>query len=37
MKWHPTIKPACENCRVVRRNGNVVVICKEPHRKAARA
>jgi large subunit ribosomal protein L36 len=28
MKVKPSVKPICENCKVIRRNGVVMVICK---------
>ena len=27
MKVAPSVKPMCEHCRVIRRNGRVMVIC----------
>ena len=35
MKVNPSVKPICDHCRVIRRNGNVMVICKSnPRHKA---
>ena len=28
MKVNPSVKPICDHCKVIRRNGNVMVICK---------
>ena len=28
MKVNPSVKPICEKCRVIRRHGTVMVICK---------
>jgi large subunit ribosomal protein L36 len=28
MKVRPSVKPICENCKVIRRHGRVTVICK---------
>ena len=28
MKVNPSVKPICEHCKVIRRNGVVMVICK---------
>jgi large subunit ribosomal protein L36 len=33
MKVNPSVKPICENCKVIRRNGNVMVICTNPRHK----
>ena len=38
MKVSPSVKRICENCRVIRRHGRVMVICVNPrhnqrHRK----
>ncbi|HET8794798.1 MAG TPA: 50S ribosomal protein L36, partial [Arthrobacter sp.] len=27
MKVQPSVKPICEKCKVIRRNGRVMVIC----------
>ncbi len=36
MKVNPSVKPICEKCRVIRRNGNVMVICKSNPRHKQR-
>ncbi|WP_455675435.1 50S ribosomal protein L36, partial [Pradoshia sp.] len=28
MKVRPSVKPICEKCKVIRRNGKVMVICE---------
>ena len=33
MKVKPSIKLRCENCKIVRRQGDVRVICKNPKHK----
>jgi large subunit ribosomal protein L36 len=33
MKVRPSIKRLCENCRIIRRQGVVRVICKNPRHK----
>ena len=33
MKVNPSVKPICDKCQVIRRNGNVMVICKNPRHK----
>lgn len=33
MKVRPSVKRLCESCRVIRRNGVVRVICKNPRHK----
>jgi large subunit ribosomal protein L36 len=33
MKVRASVKPICNNCRVIRRKGVVRVICKEPRHK----
>ena len=33
MKVSPSVKRICENCRVIRRHGRVMVICKNPRHK----
>lgn len=33
MKVRPSVKPMCENCRVIRREGTVMVICENPKHK----
>ena len=29
MKVRPSVKPMCEKCRVIKRNGRVMVICSK--------
>jgi len=29
MKVRPSVKPMCEKCRVIKRNGKVMVICSK--------
>ena len=33
MKVKPSVKKICEKCRVIRRNGRVMVICDNPLHK----
>jgi large subunit ribosomal protein L36 len=33
MKVRASVKPRCEKCKVVRRNGVVMVICSNPKHK----
>jgi large subunit ribosomal protein L36 len=33
MKVRPSIKARCENCKFVRRNGVIRIICKNPRHK----
>ena len=33
MKVKPSIKVRCEHCKIVRRQGNVRIICKNPRHK----
>jgi large subunit ribosomal protein L36 len=33
MKVRPSVKPMCEKCKVIRRSGNVRVICENPRHK----
>nr|MBP3258431.1 50S ribosomal protein L36 [Bacilli bacterium] len=33
MKKKPSVKKMCENCRIIRRNGKVRVICTNPKHK----
>ena len=33
MKVKPSVKPICEKCKVIRRNGRVMVICQNPKPK----
>lgn len=33
MKVRPSVKKMCEKCRVIKRNGKVMVICTNPKHK----
>ncbi len=33
MKVKPSVKQICEKCKVIRRNGRVMVICENPRHK----
>ena len=33
MKVQPSVKRICDKCQVVRRKGNVLVICENPRLK----
>ena len=33
MKVRTSIKPRCERCKIIRRNGTVMVICSNPKHK----
>jgi large subunit ribosomal protein L36 len=33
MKVRPSVKPMCEKCKVIRRNGVVLVICQNKRHK----
>ncbi|NYG37224.1 50S ribosomal protein L36 [Janibacter alkaliphilus] len=33
MKVQPSVKKICDNCKVIRRNGRVMVICSNPRHK----
>jgi large subunit ribosomal protein L36 len=33
MKVRPSIKRICKDCRIIRREGKVMVICKNPRHK----
>ena len=33
MKVRPSVKPMCEKCKIIRRNGKVMVICSDPKHK----
>ena len=37
MKVSPSVKRICENCRVIRRHGRVMVICINPRHKQRQA
>ena len=30
MKVRPSVKPMCEKCKVIKRKGKVMVICRTP-------
>jgi len=33
MKVQASVKKICEQCKIIRRNGKVLVICKNPKHK----
>jgi len=33
MKVRPSVKKICDKCKVIRRRGNVMVICENPRHK----
>lgn len=33
MKVKPSVKPMCEKCKIIRREGRVMVICENPKHK----
>jgi large subunit ribosomal protein L36 len=33
VKVRASFKPMCEKCRIIRRHGNVLVICTNPRHK----
>ncbi len=33
MKVRPSVKRICKDCRIIRREGKVMVICKNPRHK----
>ncbi|HEV8451996.1 MAG TPA: 50S ribosomal protein L36 [Gaiellales bacterium] len=33
MKVRPSVRTMCEKCRIIRRHGNVLVICTNPRHK----
>jgi large subunit ribosomal protein L36 len=33
MKVNPSVKKICDKCKVIRRNGRVMVICDNPRHK----
>jgi large subunit ribosomal protein L36 len=33
MKVRPSVKPMCEKCKIIKRKGNVMVICENPKHK----
>ena len=36
MKVNPSVKPICDHCKVIRRHGRVMVICKSNQRHKQR-
>ena len=37
MKVNPSVKRICDKCKVIRRNGRVMVICENPGTSSGRA
>ena len=33
MKGRPSVKKICDKCKVIKRNGKVMVICENPKHK----
>jgi len=33
MKVKPSVKKICKNCKIIKREGKVIVICKNPRHK----
>lgn len=33
MKVRPSVKPMCDKCKVIKREGKVMVICSNPSHK----
>jgi len=33
MKVRPSVKPICDKCKVIKRNGKVMVICSPKHKQ----
>ncbi|VEI12824.1 50S ribosomal protein L36 [Trueperella bialowiezensis] len=33
MKVKPSVKKICDNCKIIRRSGRVMVICDNPRHK----
>lgn len=33
MKVRPSVKRMCENCRLIKRHGKILVVCKNPKHK----
>ncbi len=33
MKVRPSVKPICDQCKIINRKGKVMVICKNPKHK----
>ena len=33
MKVRPSVKKMCDKCKIIRRNGKVMVICENPKHK----
>jgi large subunit ribosomal protein L36 len=36
VKVRPSVKPICEKCKVIKRHGNVMVICENPSTSRSR-
>lgn len=37
MKVRPSVKKICDKCKVIKRNGKVMVICENPKHKQRQA
>ena len=33
MKVRPSVKKICEKCKIIKRNGKIMVICENPNHK----
>lgn len=33
MKVRPSVKQMCENCKIIKRHGRVMIICSNPKHK----
>jgi large subunit ribosomal protein L36 len=33
MKVRPSVKKMCKNCRIIKRHGNIMVLCINPKHK----
>ncbi len=33
MKVRPSVKKMCEKCKIIRRHGNVMIVCVNPKHK----
>ncbi len=33
MKVRASVKPICDKCKIIKRKGNIMVICKEKNHK----
>ena len=33
MKVRPSVKPRCDKCKIIKRNGRVMVICQDKRHK----